>query len=223
MLAHESTSSITTSPRNLDLSLIPMEIQPAQGAQYSNPDSWVVPRCDAFHANLSPSTERTLPTFPFLSLPAELRNIIYEYIFSDILVELDISLKHDSGLSYPHHCYTLSSSTYRSGPISQFQDTIGLLYVCRQIYVEARAFPIALSAFSISNGRKLYRSNVKHSSLVGAIRTLRIFIYIAHAKGFNMAYTVPESTRTKSIWRASKPLAPPREYINLSPFFDSIM
>lgn len=135
------------------------------------------------------NTGRKQSAFPFLSLPPELRNIIYEYVFSNTFVELNV---HTGNLRDPflyHSCYELSS-TCCEDYIGEFQDAFGLLCSCRQVNMEARALPIALSTFTILNGRDLRAWNATYSSLVAAIQTLRI--YTTNASTMLVGRTVAE-------------------------------
>ncbi|KAH7086756.1 hypothetical protein FB567DRAFT_592626 [Paraphoma chrysanthemicola] len=75
--------------------------------------------------------------FPFLGLPAEIRNMIYSYVLGGRTITLGLC-----------DCVNIYGEKPRqlSGPI--FHDT-GLVSTCRQIHTEAHMFPFQLNRFSL--------------------------------------------------------------------------
>jgi hypothetical protein len=88
--------------------------------------------------------EQNARNSPLLSLPAELRNRIYIYIFGGRTTGLECTSDHIYADfppdMTPHSPYDAPNNEFASG-----SSLLQVLAVCRQIYLEARAFPFSLS------------------------------------------------------------------------------
>ena len=159
-----SEPSITTPPlTNLDLHPCtppsPLPLQLASSSSSSNPQYSIKnlhsrPSAASSFSSSSTTSSSSPSTFPFLSLPLELRQQIYAYILALIPPGTDPSqdpnptAKHDL-----HHQYRSKSTTAHSlpGANHSLTHTIPslnpLLLTFRQFYTEARILPFSTNIF----------------------------------------------------------------------------
>jgi len=97
---------------------------------------------------MPPSDGSTESHFPFLALPAEMRNAIYSALLSNRTIKLVASQPQesasDSGLEESLACEDTNSDIYHQPTGRRIADgplSISLLLVCLQIHNEARLFP----------------------------------------------------------------------------------
>jgi hypothetical protein len=96
------------------------------------------------------STLRNAQESRLLCLPAELRNIIYEYVLGGQQIVLEFQLRHVSGFRRNPYlrCWPAKSKYICEGPNTLFQamrPTAPLMLSCRKIYTEAELLPFSLN------------------------------------------------------------------------------
>ena len=124
--------------------------------------------------------------YPFLDLPAELRNEIYSYVFGDMTIDLQLDDNSTGVISrifpgippgtYPTHPGDIDA--VNADP-QKPSNTFALLKTCRQINTETRKLPYKLNAFVLSyNGalENLVKDRVL-AARVRLIRTVRFGLY----------------------------------------------
>jgi len=91
------------------------------------------------------STEINATQSPLLRLPAEIRNQIYSYIFSDSIYELD----HEEW----QYCDFIKFWVLRPPPYSNSLSIVKLPFACRQLHHETSLLPYRLATFDFGKMR----------------------------------------------------------------------
>jgi hypothetical protein len=89
------------------------------------------------------------PASPLLSLPPELRNIIYVYVFSGHRIEPVLYDNEKPDEVNVYTCETKLQET-RHSTIQDFHLLVALTQTCRQIRAEARLLPWKLNKYTVS-------------------------------------------------------------------------
>ncbi|KAH9873444.1 hypothetical protein IAQ61_004067 [Plenodomus lingam] len=115
-------------------------------------------------------TERNSNESPFLRLPGELRNRIYDLAFGNHIVEIDNTAFEDKKPVFHHICLT---KDHTETPYTFF-DILNMTTTCRQIYYETFKLPLTENKFKMSSKTPL--DLAKHISpwQVACIQTIQI-------------------------------------------------